>query len=187
MTLSSQTDIDVFLSLRAGNLDALGILYDRYGALVYRLALRILGNKQEAEDLTQDIFISLTRSAAYDGKRGTMYTFLMILTRSRAIDRIRKTRSQQQSLQKWSYLVSDQSPDNPMDKATNIEINGIVHEALQLLPAKQRQVLEMAYYDGQSQSEIAKNLDIPLGTIKSWARQGLIGLRKILKDVGNSR
>ncbi|CAN1210999.1 sigma-70 family RNA polymerase sigma factor [Tumidithrix helvetica PCC 7403] len=184
MTLSSQTDIDVFQSLRAGNLDALGIFYDRYGALVYRLALRILGNKQEAEDLTQDVFLSLTRNCSYDAKRGSMYTFLMILTRSRAIDRIRKTRSQQQSLQKWSHLVSDQSPDNLMENVTTTEVSGLVREALQTLPDKHRQVLEMAYYEGQSQSEIAKNLEIPLGTIKSWARQGLLGLRKILKDVG---
>ncbi|MEE3719095.1 sigma-70 family RNA polymerase sigma factor [Tumidithrix elongata RA019] len=184
MTLSSQTDIDVFQSLRAGNLDALGIFYDRYGALVYRLALRILGNKQEAEDLTQDVFLSLTRNCSYDAKRGSMYTFLMILTRSRAIDRIRKMRSQQQSLQKWSHLVSDQSPDRPMENVTTTEISGLVREALQTLPDKHRQVLEMAYYEGQSQSEIAKNLEIPLGTIKSWARQGLLGLRKILKDVG---
>jgi RNA polymerase sigma-70 factor, ECF subfamily len=185
MTLSSQTDIDVFQALKAGNPDALGIIYDRYGALVYRLALRILANKQEAEDLTQDIFISLTRNCSYDGKRGTMYTFLMVLTRSRAIDRIRKTRSQQQSLQKWSHLVTEQSPDNLMDKATNLEISGLVREALKTLPEKQRQVLEMAYYDGQSQSEIAKNLETPLGTVKSWARQGLLGMRKILKDVEN--
>jgi len=181
MPLSTQTDPEVFQTLKLGDLSALGIFYDRYGLLVFRLALKILGNKQEAEDLTQDVFLSLSRSTAYDPQRGSMQTFLMILTRSRAIDRIRKARSQQQSLQKWVY-VEDTTP-NPMEKVATTEISAKVRAALQELPAKHRQVLEMAYYEGRSQSEISQDLGIPLGTIKSWARQGLMSLRKVLKGV----
>lgn len=181
MPISTQSDTELFQGLRSQNSDALGVLYDRYGVLVYRLALRILGNKQDAEDLTQDIFINLSRSTAFDAKRGTMQAFLMVMTRSRAIDRIRKLRSQSTSLKKWNQAIAHVVSDHPMEKAANHEISEQVRAALQDLPDKHRQVLEMAYYEGRSQSEIAQDLGIPLGTIKSWARQGLISLKRVLK------
>jgi RNA polymerase sigma-70 factor, ECF subfamily len=179
MPISTQTDTELFQALKAGNRDALGVLYDRYGALVYRLALRILGNKQDAEDLTQDVFINLSRTTAFDAKRGTMQAFLMVMTRSRSIDRIRKLRSQSTSLQKWHQSIANVSSE-PMEKVSNQEISEQVRAALKDLPEKHRQVLEMAYYEGRSQSEISQDLNIPLGTIKSWARQGLISRRKVL-------
>jgi RNA polymerase sigma-70 factor, ECF subfamily len=187
MSTSTQTDTELFQTLRAGNLDALGILYDRYGVLVYRLALKVLGNNQDAEDLTQDIFTNLNRTTAFDAKRGSMQAFLMVLTRSRAIDRIRKGRSQTSSLQKWSQSIANipsaASTNNSMEKIANHEISEQVRSALENLPEKHRRVLEMAYYEGRSQSEIAQDLGIPLGTIKSWARQGLISLKKVLMHV----
>ncbi|AFY72552.1 RNA polymerase sigma factor, sigma-70 family [Synechococcus sp. PCC 7502] len=182
MPISTQTDTELFLALRSGNREALGTLYDRYGVLVYRLALKILGNKHDAEDLSQDIFINLSRTTAYDPTRGSMQAFLMVMTRSRAIDRIRKLRSQSSSLQKWQQAIAHIVPDHPMEKVSKHEISDQVRAALQNLPERHRQVLEMAYYEGRSQSEIAQDLGIPLGTIKSWARQGLISLRKVLKE-----
>jgi len=182
MPISTQTDTELFQALKAENLDALGILYDRYGVLVYRLALRILANKQDAEDLTQDIFISLSRNNTFDLHRGTMRAFLTVMTRSKAIDRIRKLRSQSSSLQKWNQALAHVAVENPMEKASNHEISQRVRDALTDLPERHRQVLEMAYYEGRSQSEIAQDLGIPLGTIKSWARQGLISLRKALGE-----
>lgn len=182
MPITTQTDTELFLALKAGNRDALGILYDRYGVLVYRLALRVLGNTQDAEDLAQDVFINLSRTTAFDPNRGTMQAFLMVMTRSRSIDRLRKLRSQSSSLQKWNQAIAHVSSESPMEKASNHEVSKQVRAALKDLPEKHRQVLEMAYYEGRSQSEISQDLGIPLGTIKSWARQGLISLKKVLKD-----
>lgn len=185
MKLSEQTDVEVLQAWRAGSSQAFGIFYDRYGELVYRLSLRILGNPQEAEDLTQEIFILLSRDTTYDSKRGSIAAFLSVLTRSRAIDRIRKTRSQQQHLQKWEQSISseyDTSNSSLMENASLTERSEKVKAALADLPDKHRQVLEMAYFDGLSQTEIAKALDTPLGTIKSWARNGLIRLRESLRD-----
>lgn len=185
MKLSEQTDVEVLQAWRSGSSQAFGIFYDRYGELVYRLSLRILGNPQEAEDLTQEIFILLSRNTTYDSKRGSIAAFLSVLTRSRAIDRIRKTRSQQQHLQKWEQSISsDHDPSNSslMENASLSERSEKVKAALADLPDKHRQVLEMAYFDGLSQTEIAKALDTPLGTVKSWARNGLIRLRESLKD-----
>ncbi len=183
MTLSKQTDAEVFQALRDGESYGMAILYDRYGELVYRLGLRILRNPQEAEDLTQEVFMLLNRTVAYDPKRGSMSTFLLTITRTRAIDRLRKVRSQQQFLQKWSRIDPIISLRTPMENAASMEVSSRVKDALSTLPDNQRQILEMAYYDGHSQSEISQNLDIPLGTVKTRSRQGLLKLRHILKDL----
>lgn len=185
--LSDQTDPEVFQALCSGNLLALGILYDRYGSIVYRLALSVLGNTQEAEDLTQEVFLILWRHQNYDPKRGSMNAFLSTLTRSRAIDRHRQMRSQRQLVQKWSNSVSPESRNSLMDKISFQEISHRVREALSQLPNNQRQVLEKAYYEGMSQSEISQDLNIPLGTVKTHKRKGLLQLRQILKDLVESR
>jgi RNA polymerase sigma-70 factor (ECF subfamily) len=131
MPISTQTDTELFQALRSGNREALGILYDRYGVLVYRLALRVLSSKQDAEDLTQDIFINLSRTTAFDAKRGNMKTFLMVMTRSRAIDRIRKLRSQSASLQKWQQSIAQPVLEHPMENASKHETSEQVRAALQ--------------------------------------------------------
>ena len=181
--LPNQTDVEVFASLKSGNLSALGTIYDRYGEAVYRLALRMLGNVTEAEDLTQEVFLAFWRNSSYDPNRGTMLTFLMTITRSRAINRLSQKRSQLQLVER---LGNTQPPgvNNPlMDQVSVSEISQIVTEALQQIPENQRQILEMAYYDGLSQSEITKQLNIPLGTVKTRTRQGLLKLRKLLTNL----
>lgn len=178
-----QTDAELFSALKAGQTSALGILYDRYASLVYRLALRILANPQEAEDLTQEIFLSLWRSGTYKPARGSLGSFLTTMTRSRSIDRLRSRGTNLKFLQRLSQaMMTETSPPTPFESASLSQRSQYVRDALAQLPQKQRQVLEMAYYNGFSQSEIAKQLDIPLGTIKTWARQGLLNLRKNLKD-----
>lgn len=180
---ANQTDTKVFQALKSGDLSALGVIYDRYGEAVYRLALRILNNVAEAEDLTQEVFLTFWHSSTYDPNRGSMLVFLMTLTRSRAINRLHQSQSQQQLLQRFYRSLPPNSSNPLMDKASLAEISGHVYQALQRLPENQRQVLEMAYYDGMSQSEITQQLNIPLGTVKTRARQGLLKLRRLLKDL----
>ena len=182
--LHLQTDAELFRALKAGQHSALGILYDRYASLVYRLALRILVNPQEAEDLTQEIFLTLWRSGTYNPARGSMSSFLTTLTRSRAIDKLRSRGTKLKLLQQWSQAMTTEiPPPTPFEFASLSQRSQCVRDALAQLPSKQQQVLEMAYYDGLSQSEIAKKLDIPLGTIKTWARQGLLKLRQNLQEI----
>lgn len=178
-----QSDEELFRSLKAGQSSALGILYDRYATLVYRLALRILTNPQEAEDLTQEIFLNLWRSGSYNPSRGSLGSFLTTLTRSRAIDKLRSRGTNFKTIQRWSQLMATEtSPTTPFESAALSQRSHQVRNALAQLPANQRQVLEMAYYDGLSQSEISARLGVPLGTIKTWSRQGLLNLRKNLRD-----
>ncbi len=185
MSVSNLTDAELFQALQLGDLSALGIVYDRYGEAVYRLALKILGNGTEAEDLTQEIFLAFWRNSKYDPNRGSMIVFLLTMTRSRAINLLRQKRSQQQLLQRCQRSNPMQDDNVPMDKASVKEISHIVGKALQELPETQRQVLQMAYYQGLSQSEITHELNIPLGTVKTRSRQGLLKLRKILKNLVN--
>lgn len=178
-----QTDAELFRALKAGQPSALGILYDRYASLVYRLALKILANPQEAEDLTQEIFLTLWRSGTYNPARGSLGSFLTTMTRSRSIDKLRSRGINLKFLHRWSQAMTTETPPpTPFESASLSQRSQYVRDALAQLPEKQRQVLQMAYYDGLSQSEIAKQLNIPLGTIKTWARQGLLKLRKNLQD-----
>lgn len=177
------TDTEVWNVLKQGQSQALQILYERYSSLVYRLAFRVLGNSQEAEDLTQDIFLTLWRSRNYDPNRGSLGSYLTTLTRSRAIDKLRSRGTQVKFLQRWSQLmVTESSSPSPFEAASLSQRSEQVKAAIAQLPASQRQVLEMAYFDGMSQSEIAKQLETPLGTVKSWCRQGLLNLRKNLQN-----
>jgi RNA polymerase sigma-70 factor, ECF subfamily len=185
MRLAEQSDLVLFEAMRSGNLPALDVLYDRYGDHVYRLGLRILHNSEEAADLTHDIFLSLWQNANYNPDRGSLIAFLTVMTRSRAINRLRQTRSQQKLAHNWgrNTLALTTGKHLFLEEISSEETSAKVREALQNIPENQRQVLEMAYFDGLSHREITEKLDIPLGTVKTWTRRGLIGLRRILKDL----
>lgn len=180
----NQTDAELFLAANRGQAAALGVLYDRHAGLVYALALDLLGNPQEAEDLTQDIFLTLARGSSYDPRRGSLRTFLAILTRSRAKDRLRSRQSARGLLSRWlAKGHPDSAPNLPLELAFQQEQSQEVIAALAQLPDNQQQVLRLAYYDGLSQSEIAQRLEIPLGTVKARARRGLLKLRQTLADL----
>lgn len=180
--LTDLEDGEIFQIMRSGSLSALEILYRRYGEAVYRLALRILGDSQEAEDLTQEIFLEFWRKQTYDPARGTVLVFLLTMTRTRAINRIKKNRSHQDRLAQWLRERQRPSGNVPFENASLQELSAQMTQALDALPPRQRLVLEMAYYEGLSQSEITERLKIPLGTVKSQSRRGLLRLRQLLQD-----
>jgi RNA polymerase sigma-70 factor (ECF subfamily) len=178
------TDTEVWQALKTGESQALRIIYERYSSLVYRLALRILTNAQEAEDLAQEIFLTLWRNRGYDPRRGSLTSYLTTLTRSRAIDKLRSRGTQLKFLQRWGQMIAPESlSTSPLEMASLSQRSEQVKTAIAQLPANQRKVLEMAYFEGLSQSEIAKKLETPLGTVKSWSRQGLLALRKNLHNL----
>lgn len=183
MAATDPEDIPVVKAMRSGDLTALGTLYNRYGEPVYRLSLRILKNPEEAEDLTQEVFLTFWRSTGFDPKRGTLLVYLLTITQSRAINRLRQAKSRLQLLQRWNRNRPTDTANVPMETASLKELGQQITTALQTLPDNQRQILELAYYDGLSQSEIAEQLEIPLGTVKTRSRQGLLKLRKLLKDL----
>ncbi|ELR96961.1 sigma-70 family RNA polymerase sigma factor [Gloeocapsa sp. PCC 73106] len=178
-----QTDTELFLLVQNGQLDSLATLYDRHAPLVYGIALNLLNNAQEAEDLTQDIFLIISKKCSFNPQRGTIRTFLSVLTRSRAIDRLRsRARAQshlnQQILHESTRLLSN----TPIENIFQRERAQQVETAISQLSNQEQEVIKMAYYEGLSQSEIAARLDIAIGTIKSRSRRGLLKLRQALAD-----
>ena len=163
---------------------ALGPLYDRYGGLVYGLARAILQSEDEARDLTQEMFVMLSRGTTFDARRGSLGAYLTTLTRSRAIDRLRRRGRRLRILRdSWRSLPAPEPPAAAIDRIVIHESSARVRSAVAELPANERRALEMVYYQGMTQAEIAATLDAPLGTVKSWCRRGLIGLRAALADL----
>lgn len=181
---SPSSDTELIESLRAGELDALGQLYDKYATLIHTLVYRILADAEDAEDITQEVFLKIWKQPhRYDPKRGALSTFLVTMARMRAIDQLRRRGSRFRFLQRWQRtLTNPASSENPLEFAALDERALRVQSALNHLSDKERQVLELSYYDGLSYSETAQRLNIPLGTIKSRARSGLKKLRSVLKQ-----
>ena len=183
-TVTAQsTDIELLNALKSGQTDALSRLYDRYAHLVYGLASRILNNPEEAEDVTQEVFLKIWNKAnLYEPSRGSLSNFLVTMARSRSIDKLRSRVSRFRFLQRWqTVIVHDANPETPLDSISMEERSHVVQAALKTLSENERQILEIAYYGGLSYSETAKQLDLPLGTVKSRARTALRKLRHALK------
>ena len=177
------SDAALLDSLKAKQTGALGCLYDRYGSVVYGVALKVLQSQQEAEDLTQEIFLSLWQRPIDPAKHGHLLRYLIAMTRSRAIDKLRSRSRILNLVQRWGRNITAATPaPTPVEQAVFDERSEQVREALTQLSEQQRQVIELAYDAGLSQSEIAQQLDKPLGTVKSWTRQGLLKLKQLLQD-----
>ncbi|MCU0527644.1 MAG: sigma-70 family RNA polymerase sigma factor [Elainella sp. Prado103] len=176
------TDLEILAAMAEGQVNALGILYDRYARLIYSIAYRILENSEEAEDITQDVFLTLWRRNTYDSQRGSLSSFLTTMTRSRSIDKLRSRSTRLRVIQRLQGIVRTEHIPSPLEQAAISERSQLIQVALSQLSENERQVLEIAYYEGLSQSEIAERLNIPLGTVKTRSRQGLLKLRQTLQD-----
>jgi len=179
---STSSDTELFYAVQQGQVHALRLLYRRYVRLVYSLAIKILHTPEEAEELTQEIFLKLWGTNNYNPERGSLSQFLVFLTRSRAIDRLRSQGSRQRALQRLQHITGQTTVINPLEQASMDERSRLIKSALAHLSSAEREVLEIAYYEGLSQSETAKRLDIPLGTVKTRSRQALKKLRQTLKN-----
>ena len=187
LNLLQKTDPELFLLLQQGQTEVLAILYDRHAALVYGIALQLFKNTTEAEDLTQDIFLKLASDRSYDPQRGSLRTFLAILTRCRAMDRLRAQTRLQKQLQKQALDQKSQVNSTvPIEELSQVERSQEVIEALARLSSREQEILKMAYFEGLTQSEIATKLDTALGTVKSRSRRGLLKLRQALIDMEKS-
>jgi RNA polymerase sigma-70 factor (ECF subfamily) len=168
---SSFSDVRLLNDLKEQRPAALACLYDRYGSVVYGVALKVLRSPPEAEDLTQEIFLSLWQRPIDPEKQGHLLQYLVTMTRSRSIDKLRSRSRTLNLVQRWGQNVDTASPAHtPVEQAVFKERSQQVRQALTQLSDSQRQVIELAYDAGLSQSEIAQKLHQPLGTVKSWTR-----------------
>ncbi|MEO1004425.1 MAG: sigma-70 family RNA polymerase sigma factor [Cyanobacteria bacterium J06638_38] len=165
---------------------ALSLLYDRYAHVMYSLAYKMLSNAEEAEEVVLDMFSQVWRTAErYDSQRGRTDSWLFLLTRSRALDRIRRRQRKANVIEastiaaKVSLTTSGMTPEEALmitDRRQQVKM------ALAQIPPEQRQVIELAYYQGLSQSQIAKQTGISLGTVKTRVRLGLSKLKQLLQE-----
>jgi RNA polymerase sigma-70 factor, ECF subfamily len=179
-------DAALLARIAAGEQAALGELYDRFSRPLYSVALRVLNDAAEAEDIIHDVFITLWAKARdFQSSRGHAFSWALTLTRNRAIDRVRsrKRRGELLSQAALSDLGYDETDAADHDSATTLwfkEKASAVRRALATLPADQRKALELAYFSGLTQIEIAAQLAEPLGTIKARIRRGLLKLRDVI-------
>jgi len=161
---------------------ALAALYDRYRLILFGLLMRILSSREEAEDVLQEVFLQVWRRAAdFDERRGRPFTWLVTLTRSRAIDRLRQLNSRERFVSSDTELLADGVLD-PAQDAVRSEQRDLVAGALAELSEDQRRTLTLAYFEGLTQTEIAARLRSPLGTVKTRMRSGMIKLRELLSQ-----
>ncbi len=183
--MAAHSNLAVYLIQRAAAQDreAFSQLYDRFSALVFSLAMRMLRAQTDAEDLLQEVFMQVWRQAgSYNQERGSPEAWIINIARSRAIDKLRAIRRRDRSFVLTDDPAGAESPDNIEKTAGDTEARLAMTSALGHLPEAQRKVLELAYYDGLSQSEIAERLNEPLGTVKTRIRAGIQHLREILKN-----
>ena len=166
--------------MQVGEESALEVLYVRYGGLIFTLALRIVGDHELAREVLQDTFLRCWDGrAAYDPERGRVPGWLMGIARNRAIDLLR-SRPHQARLREREPLAGLTSEPAQRDATDSVTLRRAVASALQGLPIGQRQAIELAYYGGHTQVEIARELGEPLGTIKSRTREAMERLRTVL-------
>ena len=181
-------DADLVLRIGRGDERALGLLYDRYGAVLYAVAFRVTGEKADAEEVVMEAVAQAWREASrFDTTRGSAAAWLTMMTRSRAVDlvrsRARRTRITETAAQDNAGTAPAMSQGfrSPGSTLEEDERRTAVAAAMSALSSPQRQALELAYYEGLSQSEIGEKLREPLGTIKTRMRLGMQKLREALR------
>lgn len=182
-------DLDLIAAIAAGDSAALEALYDRYSAVVYRLALRIVKDQELAADIVQEVFWRVwRRSGSFERDRGRVAQWLFGVAHNLCIDELRRQRSRPVSVyEDVEHPLIQLLPDDRADvvgAALETERRELIASALQHLPTEQRQAIELAYFGGLSHQEIATRLNRPLGTIKTRVRLGLHKLRSVLSTNG---
>lgn len=171
------SDEALLMLLKEGNNSGYALLYDRFGAMIYGVIKRIVVVEEDAENLLQDCFVKIWRNASqYDVNKGKLATWLLNIARNTAIDFTRsKVFSQRQKNQSLDILVN---PTIDIEGLATVTDTIGLRRMVQMLSPQCREVIEWMYFEGYTQQEISDNFGLPLGTVKTRARTGLIELRK---------
>ncbi len=179
-------DSELAVAIAAGSQDALAQLYDRYSGLAYGIALRVLGDPGRAEDAVQEAFLNVwNRAAAFDPERGSLRSWLLTAVRNRSIDYLRGRGAHERREQDLEPVVSMVGAHSDPWHEVSLKLErDAVREALSSLPPEQRQAVQLAYFGGYSQTEIADMTRVPLGTVKGRMRLALEKLSSYLRGRG---
>lgn len=175
---SALSDAELVALLREQPTDGIAALYDRYGRLVYSVALRVVLDRGAAEEVTQDVFLRCWRTiASYRPEQGSLSTWLLTIARNRAVDELRSRRGKEARREVSEELLGPLSIDIGFDE---VLLRNEVRQALSSLPKAQREVIELAFWGGMSRREISEQLSLPLGTVHTRLRLAMDKLREAL-------
>ncbi len=182
--LQPESDSVLIEKMMAGDEDALSLIYDRYSAMLFGVLIRILHDSQIAEEVLQDLFLQLWRKAGqFDATRGSLPVWLLVMGRNRAISRLRRRTDRAVTEDEVEvYANTFLSSENLENEVSRRDLMEKVREAVLQLPAEQRRTVELAYFEGLTQTEIAAKTGSPLGTVKTRVRAALQTLKQILDD-----
>jgi len=177
-------DEDLISLVEAADAEAFATLYDRHSRAAFSLAYRMMGERQASEDLAQDAFLKVWRSASsYRAERGSVRTWILSIVHNRGIDQIRSQASRRRRQEEMEASAPRSQPSEAFAETWRNSQREQVREALGTLPPEQLKILELAYFSGYTHMEISNLLDLPLGTVKGRMR---LGLKKI-RDYFESR
>jgi RNA polymerase sigma-70 factor (ECF subfamily) len=190
MTVETPADeAELLARVAAGDERALGALYDRMAPVAYGLALRIVGDADGAEDTVQEAFLRVWRRAdRYEADRGAPRPWLLRLVRNVAIDHLRSRGARARAERRGGVHEHEHlpAPERPDDLLLQKERRDVVRAALEALPAEQRRMIEIAYFEGLTHAQIAEREQTPLGTVKTRIRDGVLRLRAGFTQVSNA-
>lgn len=178
------SDAELFSRIRTGDAEAFAAFYDRHAGLLFGVALKIMGHGHDAEDVLQDAAVLIwERAPTFDPALGQPVHWAVTLTRNKAIDRLRSRRRRGELADE----VAQEPAVEPALESTAVRLTSLaeeaqsIHQAMATLPPDQRQAIELAFFQGMTQQDIATRLDQPLGTIKARIRRGMLALRSLLE------
>jgi RNA polymerase sigma-70 factor, ECF subfamily len=189
MHSSDPTDLILLQRIVARDSDALASLYDRHSRLLFGLILRIVRDRAEAEDILQEVFVRVwTRAELFDPRLGGPTAWLVRIARNRAIDRLRARRSRDADRPPLDESIAERPAAatdivSPEAAALEAERRGTVIDALSVLPPEQRRLIEAAFFEGYTHGELATRFGLPLGTVKTRIRAGIVAMRQRLEHV----
>ena len=184
-TAELEAEIALLKQIGQGDRSSFELLYERFSGVLFSTAYRVLNNQEAAEDVLQDVFVQIWEKAPlYDPARGKPLTWAVTLTRNKSIDRLRSVQRRNRlndDVEKQAATVEQFDDRSSLDAVNGIERAQMIRAAIGKLSAEQRQAIELAFFSGLTQTEIAERLNEPLGTIKARIRRGMMRLREVIE------
>lgn len=181
MSNEDMSDDQIVSLVTQGDRESLGVLYDRYGKAVFGFTLYLLKDPHRAEEVTQEVFLNVwLKAAKFNPERGTFHAWIMTMAHHKAIDEMRRDSRQWQRLEQAAREAApprNSLIDTTAEAAQRLQESEVVRSALATIPEEQRKVIELAYYQGLTHSDISRRLGQPLGTVKTRMRLGMQKLR----------
>ena len=183
-SIDQGSEIELLKQVGQGDRQSFEELYDRFSGVLFSTALQILNDHREAEDVVQEVFVQIwDKAKLYDAARGKPLTWAMTLTRNKAIDRLRSAQRRyrlQDQVEKETKVTNQVTLKDSPQEVENLEKSRMIRAAVLELSKEQREAIELAFFSGLTQNEIAQELNQPLGTVKARIRRGMLRLKEMI-------